>query len=98
MTCPLIDERGKLFSEKRGLQHRMFSLETTREEKDQKWLRWCVTRIHDSSHDMKTIADRSCCCHRQGKMLDFFSVWKAVKAYYDGRRKQEGSRICTELQ
>ena len=72
MTCPLIDERGKLFSEKRGLQHRMFSLETTREEKDQKWLRWCVTRIHDSSHDMKTIADRSCCCHRQGKMLDFF--------------------------
>ena len=53
MTCPLIDEESRLFSEKRGLHHRMFSLETTREEKDQKWLR-CVTRIHDSSHDMTT--------------------------------------------
>ena len=80
----------------------MFSLgtlvKTTREEKDQKWLR-CVTRIHDSSHDMTTTRASyySGCCHRQGKMLDFFSVWKAVKAYYDGRRKQEG-RICTELQ
>ena len=57
MTCPLIDEESRLFSEKRGLD-RMFSLgttlvKTTREEKDQKWLR-CVTRIHDSSHDMTT--------------------------------------------
>ena len=84
----------------------MFSLgtlvKTTREEKDQKWLR-CVTRIHDSSHDMTTTRKpyqtEAATVTDKGKCLTFFSVWKAVKAYYDGRRKQEGSsRICTELQ
>ena len=74
----------------------MFSLgtlvKTTREEKDQKWLR-CVTRIHDSSHDMTTTRASyySGCCHRQGKMLDFFLFGKLSKPIMmgDGNRRGE---------
>ena len=97
MTCPLIDEESRLFSEKRGL-HRMFSLgtrvKTTREEKDQKWLR-CVTRIHDSSHDMTTTRKpyqtEAATVTDKGKCLTFFLFGKLSKPIMMGDGNRRGA-------
>ena len=59
-------------------------MKTTRELKDQKWLRCVVqARIHDSSHDMTT---RAAVTHREGKCLTFFLFGKLSKPIMMGDR------------
>ena len=51
-------------------------------------VRCVVTRIHDSSHDMTTIARVSALggCHQQGKCLTFFLFGKLSKPIMMGDR------------